>query len=307
MDQTPVGKILRGTLAGGMVRVLLCETTQMADAARAAHGASSVCAAALGRGISGAALLAASTEEETNSLTMTVAGGGPAGSLVVVAHGRRLKAYIGHPEATLPNREDGKLNVGGVVGREGRITVIRDLGLREPYIGQCSLASGEIAEDIAYYCTMSEQKPTLCALGVLVGKEGVLASGGLLVQPLPGCPEETLSQLELRAPIFADISAHLLEFSPELLFERFFDGLSPAILSAEALSYACDCSRAKMERVLISLGREELTDMMETEHGAEIVCNFCRKRHVFSEEELGLLLSSAGDVGDVDKGALNGE
>lgn len=293
MDTLPMGKLLRGTLYGGQVRVLMCDVTLLADAARRIHGASAVTTAAMGRGIAGVALLTASAEDETGSITMTIKGDGPAGALVVVAHGRRLKAYIDHPEVDLPIRADGKLDVSGAMGSQGRMTVIRDMGLREPYIGQCKMQSGEIAEDIAYYCTVSEQQPTLCALGVLVGPEGVLTAGGLLVQPLPGCDEELLSQIELRAPIFGDISAHLLESPVETLFERFFEGLEPEKLAVEALTLACDCSREKMERVLISLGADELTDMINEQHGAEITCNFCATAHRFSEAELSQLLASA--------------
>jgi len=290
-----MGRLLRGTLASGQARALLCETTQMGAAAAKIHRASAVCAAALSRGLSGAALLTAVTEEPTSSLTMTVKGDGPAGALVLVAHGRRLKAYIDHPEVSLPARADGKLDVGGAIGAQGRITVIRDMGLREPYVGQCRLSSGEIAEDIAYYCTMSEQQPTLCALGVLVSGGAVLSSGGLMIQPLPGCDEETLSALELRAPVYADISRHLLETPPEELFLDFFRGLNPEIHAVEALVLSCDCSTERMERVLVSLGRVELEDMIRTQHGAEICCNFCMKKHAFSEEALVALLAEASE------------
>ncbi|MDR0928309.1 MAG: Hsp33 family molecular chaperone HslO [Oscillospiraceae bacterium] len=292
MKTTAMGRLLRGTLGGGQARVLMCDTTAMAQLARDTHHASRVCTAAMGRGISASALLFASAEEPANSMTITFKGNGPAGALVTVTRGRRIKAYIDRPEIELPLRADGKLNVGGAIGHEGRIAVVRDLGMREPYIGQCPLQSGEIADDVAYYCTLSEQQPTLCALGVLVG-EKVLASGGLMVQPLPGCEEGLLSQLELRAPVYQDISAHLAERPLEELFFNFFRGLSPELLETEALAYGCDCNRARMERVLVSLGKEELTDMIETQHGAEITCHFCRNAHKFSEGELRDLLAQA--------------
>lgn len=292
MKQIPIGRLLRGVLKDGQARVLLCDTTAMAQAARQAHGASNVCAAALGRGISAAALLSAATEEATNSLTMTIKGDGPAGALVTVAHGRDIKAYIDRPETDLPLRPDGKLDVGGALGKNGRISVVRDLGLREPYVGQCPLTSGEIAEDVAYYCLMSEQKPSLCSLGVLVAAE-VISSAGLLVQPLPGCEDSLIDALELRAPVFSDISAHLLESPLEELFEGFFRGLSPQVLDIEPLCYVCDCTRERMERVLLSLGRAELEDIIKTQHQAEITCNFCCTRHTFSEAELTTLLAQA--------------
>lgn len=292
MKTMAMGRLLRGVLMGGQARVLLCDTKAMAQAARETHQASNVCTAAMGRAISAVAMLTAAAEEPANSLTMTIKGDGPAGSLVTVAHGPILKAYIDHPQVDLPLRTDGKLDVGGALGKNGRLTVVRDLGLREPYIGQTPLQSGEVAEDVAYYCTMSEQQPTLCALGVLVG-DVVLSSGGLMVQPLPGCEESTLQALELRAPIYADLSAHLLEESPEALFESFFRGLEPELLADENLMYACDCSRERMEKVLISLGQEELDDMIAKDHGAELTCNFCRTQHRFTEQELCTLLAEA--------------
>lgn len=292
MQTIATGRLLRGVLKGGQARVLLCDTRSMTQAARETHQASNVCTAALGRGISAAAMLAAAAEEATNSLTMTIKGNGPAGALVTVVRGGAIKAYIDRPQVELPLRADGKLDVGGAIGHEGQMTVVRDLGMREPYIGQTPLQSGEIGEDVAYYCTMSEQLPTLCAVGVLVASE-VLSSGGLIVQALPGCEEEVLSALELRAPIFADISTHLLESTPEALFMDFFRGLDPEILADEVLTYACDCTRDRMEKVLISLGREELTDMIEKEHGAEITCHFCRTSHQFTEDELRTLLAQA--------------
>lgn len=302
MKTTGMGRLLRGVLKGGQARVLICDTRDMVQAARETHQASNVCTAALGRAISGAALLTAAAEEPANSLTMTIKGGGPAGAVVTVAHGSNIKAYIDHPQVELPLRADGKLDVGGALGKEGTLTVVRDLGMREPYVGQVPLQSGEIGEDVAYYCTMSEQQPTLCALGVLVG-EDVLSAGGLIIQPLPGCEEETLSALEMRAPIFADISAHLAENTPEELLEMFFRGLEPELLSDDVLTYTCDCSRERMEKVLISLGREELTDMIENDHGAEITCNFCRTHHAFDEGELREILEQASkpDEGEHDE------
>lgn len=292
MKKVAMGRLLRGVLKGGQARVLLCDTTAMAQAARETHQASNVCTAAMGRAISAAAMLTVASEEENNSLTMTIKGDGPAGSLVTVCRGHEVKTYVENPQVELPLRADGKLDVGGALGHNGRITVVRDLGLREPYIGQTSLQSGEVAEDVAYYCTMSEQQPTLCSLGVLVG-DNVLSSGGLIIQPLPGCEEDTLSALELRTPVFADISAHLLESTPEKLFSDLFRGLEPEILADEVLTFTCDCTRERMEKVLISLGHDDLTDMIENDHGAEITCSFCGTRHQFDENELRTLLEQA--------------
>ena len=294
MKQAALGRLLRGTLRNGQVRVLMCDTTNMAELCRMTHEPSNVCAAALGRGISAAALLTASADDpDSTNLTMTIKGGGPAGALVVVAHGRRLKAYIDHPQVELPLKANGKLDVGGALGKDGMITVVRDLGMREPYVGQCELQSGEIGEDVAYYCVVSEQQPTLCALGVLVNEGRVISSGGVLVQPLPGCEEETLAELETRSMLFGDISAQLLAQPMEDFFKACFDGMEPEKLDVEGLTYTCDCSRERMERALISIGQNDLQEIIDDNQGAELVCNFCHEKHQFTTEELKALLAQA--------------
>lgn len=280
-------ELLHITLMQGQARVLLCDTTEMAEKARQIHEASRVCTAALGRGISAAAMLGSMLKG--GRLTLTFKGDGPAGALVMVARPGFVKATIDEPRVELPLRPNGKLDVGGAIGRNGRVTVVKDLGLKEPYVGQCRLASGEIAEDVALYCTTSEQQPTLCSLGVLVG-ERVLASGGLLIQPLPGCPEETIVELEKRVPLYSDISGLIREQSPEALIPPLFDGLQPKIIAREALEYRCDCSRERMERVLISMGRAELEDMIQEQGGAELTCHFCRNKHQFSASDLRKLM-----------------
>ena len=292
MKQAALGRLLRGTLRNGQVRVLMCDTTNMAELCRMTHEPSNVCAAALGRGISAAALLTASADDpDSTNLTITIKGGGPAGALVVVAHGRRLKAYIDHPQVELPLKANGKLDVGGALGKDGMITVVRDLGMREPYVGQCELQSGEIGEDVAYYCVVSEQQPTLCALGVLVNEGRVISSGGVLVQPLPGCEEETLAELETRSMLFGDISAQLLAQPMEDFFKACFDGMEPETLDVEGLTYTCDCSRERMERALISIGQNDLQEIIDDDQGAELVCNFCHEKHQFTTEELKALLA----------------
>ncbi len=288
----PTGELLRGTLAEGQVRVLFCNTTHMAEACRITHKSSSVCTAALGRSISAGVLLNAMTNKGAEHLTMTISGDGPAGKLVVVVKGQLVKAYIEHPEIEIPLKSNGKLDVSGVVGNNGLISVVRDFGFGHPYVGQSKLVSGEIAEDIAYYCSLSEQQPTLCSLGVRLISGKVMSSGGILIQPLPGCNEDTLSQLELRSPIFADISTHLLTESLESLFLSFFDGMKPELLEKSQMNYGCDCSRIKMERLLVTLGKEELQSLVREQHGAEIECDFCHTKHTFSEKELSELLQT---------------
>ena len=183
--------------------------------------------------------------------------------------------------------------MGGAVGHHGRMSVVKDLGLREPYIGQISLVSGELAMDFANYFTVSEQQPSLVSLGVLTSGDAVLKAGGLLIQPLPGCSEETLSQLELRTPMFADISRELTFDSPEGLMEGWFRGMEPKILERTPIGWGCSCSRERMEKTLISLGRKELTELSEDPAGAELSCHFCHSHYTFTPEELKELLARA--------------
>ncbi|MDR0396952.1 MAG: Hsp33 family molecular chaperone HslO [Oscillospiraceae bacterium] len=289
-------RLLHITLMAGAARALLCDVTRAAETARRIHRASRVCAAALGRGISGAAVLNAPRKGER--LTLTFNGGGPAGALTIVSGPGVLKASIGDPSVELPLKPNGKLDVGGAIGREGRVIAVRDMGMKQPYIGQSALVSGEIAEDLAMYCTASEQQPTLCALGVRIGADGsasgaesVLAAGGLMIQPLPGCPEELLSALELRRELFADISAAIESESLESLAREFFGGLDPEILQEDSLEYRCDCGRDRMERALVAMGRGEIASMIEDQGGAELTCHFCGSAYSFTADQLGKLLA----------------
>jgi len=195
-------EMLHITLLDGQARVLLLSTRQLTQEAADIHHTTPVCTAALGRLMTGTLMIGAMLKDEKDSVTITMKGGGPAGTLIAVSTPGKVKSCMDNPLVELPLKPDGKLDVGGAVGKEGRMSVVKDMGLKEPYIGQVELLSGEIAEDFAMYFTKSEQQPSLVALGVLVAGGQVLQSGGILVQPLPGCTEETMSQLELRSPMF---------------------------------------------------------------------------------------------------------
>ena len=174
------------------------------------------------------------------------------------------------------------------------MTVVRDLGMKSPYVGQTELLSGEIAEDFAAYYVQSEQKPTLQSLGVLVNGEVVLSAGGVLLQPMPDCPDEIISELELRSPLMADISRELCYDPMTTLMEKWFDGLKPVVLETQDWQYRCSCSRRRMEKSLIAMGREELTRMIQDEQeGAELTCHFCKKTERFTQEDLARLLEQA--------------
>ena len=286
-------EMLRLSLMGGQARVMMCETTAMCQRAADLHASTPVCTAAMGRLMTATAFLGVMMKGDNESVTVTVKGGGPMGTLVAVANHGDLKVCADNPQVELPLREDGKLDVGGAVGHSGRMSVVKDLGLREPYIGQCELVSGEMGMDFANYFTVSEQQPSLVSVGVLVNGDVVLKAGGLLIQPLPGCEESVLEQLELRSPMFASISREMTYAPKEQLIEDWFRGLEPELLERTPLSYRCGCSRARMEKALISLGRKELQNLIDEDRGAELGCHFCHSRYAFTTDELKDLLQRA--------------
>ena len=286
-------EMLHMTLMDGQARVLLCRTTAMARAAAQIHCPSSTALAAMSRLMTATAMLGVMMKDESASVTVTVAGDGPIGKITAVAHGGNVKISAHHPEADVPLKKDGHLDVGGLVGRHGRLTVIKDLGLKEPYIGQTNLVSGELGEDFAQYFTVSEQQPSLVALGALVHERYCLSAGGILVQALPGCSEEMLDQLEMRSVFFSAISREVADMTLEELAKAWFDGLGMTLLSREKVEYRCDCSREKMEKALIAMGRQELRALIEEDGQAELTCHFCRAVHRFSRAELEELLERA--------------
>ncbi|MEG0742136.1 MAG: Hsp33 family molecular chaperone HslO [Clostridia bacterium] len=292
----PTDRMLHITLADGMVRGLLLTAVNTVAQAAAIHLTCPVATAALGRTLMGTAMMGAMLKQENASVTVTLAGGGPIGKIVCVADTNSVRGCVDVPALQMPLREDGKLAVGMAVGREGRMSVVKDLGMKTPYVGQVPLVSGEIAEDFASYYVQSEQTPTLQSLGVLVSGDAVLAAGGVLLQPLPGCPDRVIDQLELRSPIFGDISRELCHEPLDELMRSWFDGLNPILLDEHPLSYRCDCSRPRMEKALIALGRQELTAMIQEEKdGAELTCHFCKRRERFTQADLLKLLNKAAE------------
>ena len=291
MEKERQDVLLRGVLRGGEARFMICETTAMARLARDIHKASRTCATAMGRMLSAAAMLGNGLKNENERITATIRGGGPAGAMTAVARANgAVKITMDHPGAELPLRGDGKVDVGGALGRQGQLSVVRQMAFGEPYVGRVALVSGEVAEDFAMYYAVSEQIPSLCALGVRMNENGIAASGGVLIQAMPSCSEDLLNQLDIRTELFAGVSQLLCERTPRQLAEDCFRGLEPEILEECPLSLSCDCSRDGIERVLLSVGREELRDMIEQDHGCEVSCHFCQKRYRFTEEDLIRLL-----------------
>ena len=281
------------SLMGGQARAILIESTQLVQRAKEIHGLSRIATAALGRTLTATVMMGSMLKGDNESVSAQIKGGGPIGTVLAVAHGDcTVKGYVDNPGIDLP-RTGKKLPVGAAVGKEGRLTVIKDLKLREPCVGQVNLVSGEIAEDFAMYFTASEQTPSLVSLGVLVSDERVEAAGGLIIQILPGASEAAIASIEASAGMFMDISGtmreyHLKDSVPQLLMH-----LEPEILSTRQPRYACNCSRERIEQVLVALGAEELSDMIREQHGAQVDCHFCNKRYTFCEDELKALLEAA--------------
>lgn len=279
---------LRATAMQGNVRLFFADTTEMIEKAREIHGTSATASAALGRFLSVTSLMGIMLKSEKDKMTISMNGGGPAGNLVAVTNMQgNVKGYVSNPQADLPVREDGKLDVGGLVGKEGRLNVIKDLGLKEPYVGQVPVVSGEIGDDFTYYFAVSEQVPSAVVVGVLVEKDlSIKSSGALIVQMMPGSNEMLADVIEFRLKEVPPLSALIAEGkSGEEILNMLFDDMDLKINDRIEVDYVCDCHRDRFEKALISLGREELVKLSE-EGEAEIKCQFCNKVYTFSSEEL---------------------
>ena len=285
--------LLHIDLMDGQARALLIDSTQMCEAARATHNLSRVATAALGRLLTATAMMGAMLKGDRDSVTCALRGGGPLGTVMAVgdAHGH-VKGYVDNPDVDLPRRTDGKLPVGDAVGNDGYLTVIKDMGLREPYIGQTRIVTGEIAEDFTMYFTASEQTPSLVSLGVLT-KDQVLAAGGLIIQILPGASESAIQSIEYSVDMFKDISGTILEYGLQGAVNQLLMHLEPKILATIDVNYRCDCSKARIERALISLGEKELNAMIEEQQSAEVGCHFCLKKWQFDADDLRNLIAEA--------------
>ena len=285
--------ILHISLLEGQARAILIESTAMVQRAKEIHGLSRIATAALGRTLTATAMLGSMLKGKDESVPASIRGGGPIGTVLAVSNENcDVKGYVDNPAVDLP-RTGPKLPVGAAVGKDGRLTVIKDMHLREPYVGQVNLVSGEIAEDFAMYFTASEQTPSLVSLGVLVSDEKVESAGGLIVQMLPGAREAAIQSIENSAGMFMDISGTMKEYHLDGAVDQLLMHLQPKVLERRETRYACDCSRERVERALITLGAKELHDMIDEQHGAQVDCHFCNKRYAFTEDDLKALLAAA--------------
>ena len=282
-------KLVRAITKDGMVQAVAVSTRALTERARQIHTTLPVATAALGRTLAAASMMGNALKDPAGSVTLQIKGGGPLGTVLAVSDAQgNVRGYVQQPHVDLPLRSDGKLDVGAAVGREGTLTVIKDLGMKEPYIGSVALLGGEIAEDLAAYFVESEQIPTACALGVLVDRDqSVKAAGGYLVQLLPGASEDVIGRVEGGVLAAGPVTAMLAEKDdPEAMLRAVLSEFEVEILETAPVEYRCYCSRERVERALISLGAPELEKLLEEQGGCELTCQFCDKIHRFSREEL---------------------
>lgn len=291
MDQ-----LIRVIAKDAPVKAMAISAPSTVERARAIHDCWPVASAALGRLLMAASMMGAAIKEEEGAVTLRIKGGGPLGSLTAVSDSRgNVRGYVQNPDVDVPRKAKGKLDVGAAVGADGELTVIRDLGLKEPYIGSVQLVGGEIAEDVAAYFVESEQVPTACALGVLIAPDQtVQAAGGYLIQLLPGADEAVVSAVERGVSKLGAVSARLDSgMEPLGLLREVLGEFELEVLETSPIAYRCYCTRDRVSRALISLGTDELDSLIKEQGGAELTCQFCDKVYRFGAEELRALRDGA--------------
>ena len=288
-------KIIRAMAKDGMVRIIAGITTNLVNEGTKIHECTPVAAAGFGRMLTAGALMGTTLKSEKEVITLKINGNGEINGITVTAHNdASVKGFIGNPYIDRPLNEKGKLDVGGAIGTDGILYVIKDLGLKDPYIGQVPIQTGEIAEDFAYYFTVSEQTPSAVSLGVLVDKDlSIKAAGGFIVQMMPGADELLADVITYRLEEIPPITTLISEGKTiEEILEYIFDGMDLKILDSLKPEYKCDCSRERVEKALISIGKETLQEIYDDEKTEEIVCNFCNKKYEFTNKEIGELLNN---------------
>ena len=287
--------VIRGTAADGQILAFAADTTEMVEEARRRHGLTPTATAALGRTLTAAAMMACQLKNSEESVTIQLEGSGPIGRVVAVADGEgRVRGYVDNPEVDLPLNKQGKLDVGGAIGI-GVMNITKDLGLKEPYTGSTHLVSSEVAEDLAYYFTVSEQIPSAVSLGVMVNKDGtVWTAGGFILQMMPGATEAAADLLQERVMAFPRVTEYLAEgHSPEELLKELLGDMDLVIMEKKDTDFRCNCSREKVSAALLSIGAEELQQLEEAGEPVEMGCHFCNEKYVFSPEEVKALREQA--------------
>ena len=281
-------EIVRAVAADGFIKIAAITSRDMTERARSIHGTYPVVTAALGRTMAAASIIGNALKEDGASATVRINGGGPIGSIIVVSDSTgNVRGYAQNPRVDIPRKAKGKLDVGSAVGKDGMLTVIKDLGLKEPYVGSTELVSGEIAEDFTAYFAKSDQQPAACALGVLVGPGGsVLSAGGYVIQLLPGAPEDLIDRLETNIRDTGAVSGVLTETDAAGLIGRVLSGFGPVILEHTPVEYRCYCSRERVLEAVSGIDEAELEDIRKKGERIEVTCQFCDAVYTFDPSEL---------------------
>ena len=289
-----MGKLIRCISEDGTLTVMAVDTTDIVNRAQEIHGTSAVVSAALGRLLTAASLMGSALKGADDSVTLRINGNGPAGTVLAASdsHGN-VRGYAVNSVVELPLNDKGKLDVSGAVGKDGFLTVIKDLGLKEPYVGTVDLLGGEIAEDVAAYYVESEQVPSACGLGVLIDRDrSVLTAGGYLIQLLPGAGEDVITKVEGGIYAAPSVTNLLKENSdPAVLLKTVLSDFDMEILSVDPIEYRCYCSRERTERALLSLGSKELEKIVDEQGSAELTCQFCDRVQNFTKEDLTAMIA----------------
>ena len=283
---------IRATAAGSSIRAFAVSSTNLVEKARKIHRTTPVTTAALGRLLSAGAMMGSMMKGENDLLTLQIKGDGPAKGLTVTANSRGdVKGLVMNPFVIIPEKAPGKLDVGGSL-MPGILTVSMDLGLKEPYNGQVELQTGEIGDDLAYYFTVSEQTPSAVGLGVMVDKDQTVRhAGGFIIQLMPDATEETISALEKNMANLENVTAMMEKgMGPKEILTHILDGLNPEFLDEKPVRFHCDCSKEKIIKALITLGQDDLDELVSDEDGIEVKCHFCNSAYKFKPEELKELL-----------------
>lgn len=287
--------IVRATAADAQIRAFACTTRNIVETARQAHDTSPVVTAALGRLLTAGAMMGSMMKGEDDVLTLQIKGDGPVNGLTVTADSAaNVKGYANVPDVILPANAIGKLDVSGAIGN-GVLSVIKDLGLKEPYVGQTALQTGEIAEDLTYYFATSEQVPSCVGLGVLMEKDNtVKQAGGFIVQLMPFAEDDVIDRLESNLAKIDSVTGILdAGNTPEQMLDMLLEGMNPEIVDTLPTRFHCNCDKARVEKALISIGKTELKEMINDGREIEVNCHFCNKNYAFSVEELKALLKKA--------------
>lgn len=282
-------KIYTGMTADKAVRFFIADTTALVQKASELHGTSPVASAAFGRTLTGAAIMGKMLKNDQDRLTFQVSGSGEIKSILIVSDSTgNVKGYISAPHVDLPLRPDGKLDVGGAIGKDGHMVVIKDYGLKDPFVGKSALISGEIAEDLASYFMHSEQQPSIVSLGVFINPDlSIKSAGGFIIQPLPYADDEVIDKLEALAADMPTMTELFSEgLTPEEMAKKVLKGFDIEMTSESPIDFICDCNKEKFERGIMTLAKADLQDMIDEDGQAEVQCHFCNKTYLFGKDEL---------------------